>query len=202
MEQGKRAKGAVAVLVGVLGVELAVCVAAFVAGDGGKAEEPDMWTPNCIEAIEAAVPAAMEVSLGEVGAGAVVSVQVPEPEPEPEPEAYEEYWEPVYYYEYVPPYDASDGISPSEFRFLGVIEGGGTTYTWYSQNVLPGAGLTELNQNGRNVGEGGFVYDGDGYIAVASSDHEMGTVLETPFGEAKVYDNGCAEGVVDVYTAW
>ena len=80
-----------------------------------------------------------------------------------------------------------------------MVYDGDTKYTWYSQRVLPGGGLTELNNNGRHV-EGGYVVDGDGYIAVASSDHEIGTVLDTPFGVAKVYDTGCASGTVDVYT--
>lgn len=96
-------------------------------------------------------------------------------------------------------YDESDGISAAEFQWMGVVEDGETRYTWYSERVLPGGGLTELNENGRHV-EGGFVVDGDGYIAVASSDHEKGTVLDTPFGAAKVYDTGCASGTIDVYT--
>lgn len=106
------------------------------------------------------------------------------------------YYEPVYY---SAPYDTSDGISAAEFQWMGVVEEDGVRYTWYSQNVLPGGGLNELNANGRHV-EGGFVVDGDGYIAVASSDYAMGTVVDTPFGEAKVYDTGCASGTIDVYT--
>lgn len=106
------------------------------------------------------------------------------------------YYEPVYY---SAPYDTSDGISAAEFQWMGVVEEDGVRYTWYSQNVLPGGGLDELNANGRHV-EGGFVVDGDGYIAVASSDYAMGTVVDTPFGEAKVYDTGCASGTIDVYT--
>ena len=82
---------------------------------------------------------------------------------------------------------------------MGVVEEGDVTYTWYSQNVLPGGGLDELNANGRHV-EGGFVVDGDGYIAVASSDYEKGAIVDTPFGEAKVYDCGPESGVIDVYT--
>lgn len=106
------------------------------------------------------------------------------------------YYEPVYY---SAPYDTSDGISAAEFQWMGVVEEDGVRYTWYSQNVLPGGGLNELNANGRHV-ENGFVVDGDGYIAVASSDYAMGTVVDTPFGEAKVYDTGCASGTIDVYT--
>lgn len=119
-------------------------------------------------------------------------------------EEYVEEWYEPYYYEpvyYASAYDLSDGISASEFQYVGVVEENGVRYTWYSQNVLPGGGLTELNENGRHV-EDGYVMDGDGYIAVASSDYEKGTVLDTPFGKAKVYDSGCASGTVDVYVAF
>ena len=95
-----------------------------------------------------------------------------------------------------------DGISAAEFQWMGVVEDGEHFYTWYSERVLPGGGLTELNENGRHT-EGGFVKDGDGYIAVASCDYEKGTVLETPFGAAKVYDTGYLQpGQVDVYTSF
>ena len=129
----------------------------------------------------------------------------------PEPVYSEEWTEPVYeepvyyeepaYYAPAPAMDASDGISADEFRWYGVVEDGGTRYTWYSENVLPGGGLDELNANGRHV-EGGYVMDGDGFIAVASSDYPIGTELDTPFGPAKVYDTGCASGTVDVYVGW
>ena len=130
------------------------------------------------------------------------------PEPEPVVEEWTEpaYEEPVYYeepayYAPAPAMDASDGISAAEFRYYGVVESEGTRYTWYSENVLPGGGLDELNANGRHV-EGGYVVDGDGFIAVASSDYPVGTELDTPFGPAKVYDTGCASGTVDVYVGW
>ena len=112
-------------------------------------------------------------------------------------EAAEEYPEYVYY---EPTYYApSYGGEAADFMRQGVIYENDTRYTWYSQRVLQGGGLTELNENGRHV-EDGFVKDGDGYIAVASSDYEIGTVVDTPFGEGKVYDTGCASGTIDVYT--
>ena len=138
----------------------------------------------------------------------------PEAEPEAEDAAWDEGWyEPEYYeepvYDYVEPvydyfgavYDYQPGYSGGgDFKSQGVVYDDGTRYTWYSQNVLPGGGLNELNSNGRTVNDEGFVTDGDGYIAVASSDHAKGTVLDTPFGQAKVYDTGCPSGTVDVYT--
>lgn len=117
----------------------------------------------------------------------------------PEEETYEDYYYEETYYEYY--YDADDGIDAYEFQYLGVIEEDGVTYTYYSEQILPGGGLTELNDNGRHS-EDGFVKDGDGYIAVASSEYEIGTVVDTPFGEGKVYDTGCAEGVVDIYVSF
>lgn len=88
----------------------------------------------------------------------------------------------------------------NEFVSQGVVEENGTRYTWYSQRVLPGGGLDELNSNGRHVDEDGLIRDADGFIAVASSDHEQGDVVATPWGDAKVYDTGCDSGVIDVYT--
>ncbi len=86
---------------------------------------------------------------------------------------------------------------PSSFKSQGVIYDGGTRYTWYSQNVLPGGGL---NIPGRHVGDNDLIYDSDGYVVVASSDHGKGSVVDTPFGEGKVYDDGCDSGTIDIYT--
>lgn len=103
---------------------------------------------------------------------------------------------------YQAPYDTSDGISASEFQWMGVIETEDHFYTYYSERVLPGGGLTELNNNGRHS-EDGFVKDGDGYIAVASSDLPKGSIVDTPFGEGKVYDTGSlAPGQVDIYVSF
>ena len=115
-----------------------------------------------------------------------------------------EYVEPIYYEpEYVEPvYEDTPNASDVDLRSAGVVYEDGTKYTWYSENVLPGGGLTELNNNGRTVDDQGFVVDGDGYIAVASSDYEIGTVVDTPYGQGKVYDSGCASGTIDIYTSW
>ncbi len=84
-------------------------------------------------------------------------------------------------------------------RFNGVMDSGGWHYTWYSEHVLPGWGL---DIPGRHVGLAEMIMDRDGYICVASSSLSKGTVLETPFGMAKVYDTGCPYGTIDVYTSW
>lgn len=124
---------------------------------------------------------------------------IEEPEPVVEEEVIEEtYYEEEYYEE--PSYSSSYDGSSADFRRDGVIYYGDYSYTWYSQNVLPGGGLTELNNNGRHVDDRGFVCDGDGYIAVASDDHSIGTVVDTPFGEGMVYDSGSGSGNIDIYT--
>ena len=114
----------------------------------------------------------------------------------------EEWAEPVYeeqvYYE-EPVQSGYSGGSPDDFQTAGVVYDDGTTYTWYSENVLPGGGL---DIPGRSVNEDGYVVDEDGNLCVASSDYDKGTVLDTPVGTAVVYDSGCASGTVDVYTSW
>ena len=114
-----------------------------------------------------------------------------------EPYYEQAYYEPAYYESAY--YEPANYGDPDDFQTAGVVYEDGVTYTWYSQNVLPGGGL---DIPGRNVNAEGYVCDGSGNICVASSDYEIGTQLETPFGDAVVYDTGCASGVVDVYTGW
>jgi hypothetical protein len=85
-----------------------------------------------------------------------------------------------------------------DFRSAGVIYSNGYRWTWYSQRVLPGGGL---NIPGRHVGEDGYIKDENGRLCLASSTLPKGTIVETPFGvEGCVYDSGCEEGTLDVYT--
>lgn len=104
-----------------------------------------------------------------------------------EPGPYEEYVE-YEYYEY----------SPYDLMYHGVIYWGGWKFTWYSENVLPGGGL---DIPGR-WSDGNFVRDGYGNFCVASSDLPYGTTIMTPWGNAVVYDSGCASGTIDIYTSW
>ena len=134
-----------------------------------------------------------------------------DPEPDAVSEDYGYFEEPVYE-EYISYYaDTEDPatvssiegqLTPVQFKSMGVLDTEEARYTWYSENVLPGGGLTELNANGRTVNEDGFVTDGDGYIAVASGSLEKGTVVQTPFGEVKVYDECETPGVIDIYVSW
>lgn len=75
----------------------------------------------------------------------------------------------------------------------------GHTETYYSQKVLPGAGL---NIPGRHIASDGTIRDKDGYIVLASDDYPKGTVVETSLGAGKVYDSGSGKGNIDLYTDW
>ena len=90
--------------------------------------------------------------------------------------------------------------NPEDFKWMGVISWGGYRWTYYSQRVLPGPGLSIP---GRHVGAYGFVCDENEYICLASSDLPWGTVVDTPFGmKGRVYDCGCASGTLDCYCDW
>ena len=94
-------------------------------------------------------------------------------------------------------------MSGSDLMFYGRPKDGGSgyTYTYYSENVLPGGGL---DIPGRHVGDEGYVCDGDGNICIASDDLPYGTVVDVPFGNgtAVVYDCGSGHGNLDVYVSW
>lgn len=93
--------------------------------------------------------------------------------------------------------------SGADFKTQGVVDYNGQEWTWYSELILPGEGLTALNENGRTVNEAGFVVDGEGYISIATPNWEepVGTIVDTPFGLGKVYDY-CEGGSYDVYCSW
>ena len=83
-----------------------------------------------------------------------------------------------------------------EFMFSGVVYWNGYKFTYYSQSVLPGGGLSIP---GRHVNADGYVSDGDGYIVLAGS-APLGTVYDTPFGyKGKIYDRGTSGNHLDVY---
>ena len=90
--------------------------------------------------------------------------------------------------------------TPGQFQNLGVIYYGDYRWTWYSERVLPGGGL---KIPGRHNDENEYICDEDGYICLASSTLSKGTILNTPFGkQGKIYDCGCAVGIIDVYVSW
>lgn len=109
-----------------------------------------------------------------------------------------------YQNEYIGPVRSYDDRGTG-FASSGVINNENGKFTWYSQRDMPGGGLTELNENGRTVNDQGFVVDGDGYIAVALPDQEVGNyekgdVVDTPFGPGKVYDRNKGGTSWDIYT--
>jgi len=77
-------------------------------------------------------------------------------------------------------------------------DGDGNTYTWYPNDI--GNGSIEGRIPGCHYDDSGVAYDQDGYIAVAADGHEYGDVIDTPYGDAKVYDFGSGYGNVDIYT--
>ena len=81
----------------------------------------------------------------------------------------------------------------------GVFYFNGRKETWYSQRILPGGGL---KIPGRHVCSQGLIRDKNNYIVVSSSDLRKGTIVRTSLGKGKVYDTGCASGVLDIYTDW
>lgn len=84
----------------------------------------------------------------------------------------------------------------SQFKYQGIVYWNGYKYTYYSQSVLPGPGLTIP---GRHVNKDGYVSDGNGYIVLAN-DAAKGKVFPTPFGYlGKVYDRGTYGNHLDVY---
>ena len=94
-------------------------------------------------------------------------------------------------------------IAGSDFCWMGVHydSGSGFSYTYYSENVLPGGGLSIP---GRHVGDEGYVCDGNGNLCLASDDFPYGTVVSVPFGcgTGVVYDCGSGYGNLDVYVSW
>lgn len=93
---------------------------------------------------------------------------------------------------------AQSNDSDINLRSAGVVNWGDYRFTWYSQNVLPGGGLSIP---GRYVNNAGFVCDGNGYI-VAATAFGRGTTGNSPWGVWKSYDTGVSGNTVDLYTSW
>ena len=94
--------------------------------------------------------------------------------------------------------------SGGDFMFSGgsgYDDGSGFSFTWYSENVLPGGGL---DIPGRHVGDEGYVCDENGNVCLASDYLPEGTVVDIPFGNGTgvVYDSGSGYDNLDVYVSW
>ena len=100
--------------------------------------------------------------------------------------------------QYSAPYSQSgEGLSVAK----GAMYYNGHKETYYSERVLPG---TTLNIPGRHVADDGTIRDGDGFISVAADPSFLpkGSIVMTSLGPGKVYDSGCAYGIVDLYVSW
>ena len=91
-------------------------------------------------------------------------------------------------------------MTPEDFQQAGVIEWHGWKYTYYSEQVLPGGGLSIPGR----WSDGQFVRDENGYLCVASNEVPYGEQIETPFGTAIVYDSigDGVTGICDIYVSW
>jgi len=89
---------------------------------------------------------------------------------------------------------------PSDFQLMGVLNWNDWRWTWYSQRVLTGGGLSIP---GRYVDDDGYVCDENDYICLASCFLDKGTVIDTPLGkQGCVYDYCATANTIDVYVDW
>lgn len=100
--------------------------------------------------------------------------------------------------QYSAPYNICDNHLTHDNGSINVY---GHHETWYSTKEAAGQ-ATAVEIPGKHVAEDGTIRDEDGYICVASSDHDFYTIVMTSVGPGKVYDTGCSHGTIDVYTTW
>ena len=116
--------------------------------------------------------------------------------------AYEVYYDSSnssYYTGYTTAYRYNSNLSETGQTFMrdGVVynEDGSVRYTYYSSNVAYHYQTSQWTANAD-----GMYTTSDGYIVVASSDYDLGTIVETPWGQGQVLDTGCSSGTIDIYT--
>lgn len=114
-------------------------------------------------------------------------------------EPVEEYYDDSTYYEeatYEPEESYSNGSGLT--KQSGVNQYNGRRETYYSSNVLRHYRIDEWHTD-----ENGVWRDSDGYVVVAADDIPEGGLVDTSFGEGKVYDCGVGyDGGTDIYTNW
>lgn len=132
----------------------------------------------------------------------VVAEKITEEVKEVMPSSTYTYTEPTYQ-SYTPTYSEPTYTQQYQQNGSGLTKEGGINYyngrteSWYSSNVLYHYRTPEWT-----AGADGVYRDADGYVVVAASDVPMGSVIDSSYGPAKVYDTGCAAGVTDIYTNW
>ena len=117
-------------------------------------------------------------------------------------EAEEEYYEPEEWYEpvyYEASYSGYSGGSTAT-TLTDLLNGqgraydeSGTSYTYYV-NVCG-----DLDIPGEHKDADGVSYDKDDYIVVAADGYGYGDIVDTPYGQGRVYDHGAGWGNIDIY---
>lgn len=116
---------------------------------------------------------------------------------EEERAAYEAWLATQYSYTPATTYDTTTINSGTLTKSGGVNYYNGRCETWYSSNQLYHKDTKQWT-----AGSDGVYRDSEGYVVIASSDHNKGSVVDTSLGKGKVYDAGCAKGTTDIYTKW
>lgn len=125
-------------------------------------------------------------------------------EDESDGECYEEYYE-YQNWDYADYSGSQYSYAPSGYEatntedllgWQGRTSDGEYSYTWFYHDI----GYGPLDVEGEHFDENGISYDGDGYIVVASDDYAVGDVVDTPYGEGRVYCGGSTHGTIDLYT--
>lgn len=77
---------------------------------------------------------------------------------------------------------------------------GGYKYSGYYPDENTGAFAYDENLE-VFLGEDGIYRDSDGYVVVAANKGQLGAfdLVDTEYGQGKVYDTGCGYGIIDVY---
>jgi len=114
------------------------------------------------------------------------------------PEDTVDYYDDTEYYEESTYDDSYSGNGSGLTKQSGVNQYNGRRETYYSSNVLRHYRIDEWHTD-----ENGVWRDSDGYVVVAADDIPEGGLVDTSFGEGKVYDCGVGyDGGTDIYTNW
>lgn len=206
---GKTLEGAFAIVAFVASLAMAVllvlCCIAMVKNGVAFADEFEAVSDVTADRVEAdeAVRYEQLASLGQARRDVEDAQQAQDENVPQEPQDaawYEEWVEPEYEPAWEDYGDYSGSVYSSDFDFMrdGVARrDDGTPFTWYSSNVLYHYRTPEWN-----LDDEGFYHTDEGYYVVASSDYPEGTIVDTPWGEGMVLDDGCDPGTFDMYTAF
>jgi hypothetical protein len=101
-------------------------------------------------------------------------------------------------------YDIDDSFtvvhvpSRSLFQDQGKLRDERFSYAWYSSRTIYYPDIDRWHAD-----DDGYWRTDEGYLVVASSEYEKGTVIRSSlFGTMQVLDDGCPDGTIDVYVNW